>query len=72
MFVVWEYKGSGGVLDISPFSSLHHYHHYYFHAMSSPSPAYTSFLFSFRGDAPASQVVEAMEQVGGPASLSLN
>ena len=40
--------------------------------MSSPSPAYTSFLFSFRGDAMAPDVVECMEQVGDLASLSLN
>ena len=40
--------------------------------MSSPSPAYTSFLFLFREDAMAPEVVESMEQVGGLASLSLN
>ena len=40
--------------------------------MSSPSPAYTSFPFSFREDAMAPEVVESMEQVGDLASLSLN
>ena len=40
--------------------------------MSSPSPAYTSFPFSFTEDALAPDVVESMEQVGDLASLSLN
>ena len=35
------------------------------------SPPYTSFLFSFKEGASAPNMVEAMEQVGDPASLCL-
>ena len=64
----------GVELRTSPHSSPFPHHYYYYHIdnMSSPSPAYNSFPFSFREDASAPDVVESMEQVGGLASLSLN
>ena len=74
MFVDQAYKGQGGREDVSfiPLSFLRHYHHHQLSTMSSPSPAYTSFLFSYREDGPAPDIVESMEEVGGSASLSLN
>ena len=67
------YKGRGVFAFISSFPSSP-FHHHYSHqtTMSSPSPAYTSFPFSYREDGPAPDIVESMEEVGGPASLSLN
>ena len=56
----------------SPLPLLSLSFHHIITNMSSPSPAYTSFLFSFREDTMAPDVVESMEQVGGLASLSLN
>ena len=44
-------------------------HHYLLN--QTMSPTYTSFLFSFKEDTSAPNVVEAMEQVGDPFSLCL-
>ena len=51
---------------------LIYFHNFIVINMSSPSPAYTSFPFSFEEDTMAPDVVESMEQVGGLTSLSLN
>ena len=64
-------EGQGRLL---PHSSLPLSSHHYSQSstMSSPSPAYCSFPFTFREDGPAPDIVESMEEVGDPASLSLN
>ena len=73
-FVDEAYKGWRGVRPFpSSFSSpFHHYHHHQLSTMSSPSPTYVAYPFLFREDTSAPDVVESMEEVGGPASLSLN
>ena len=75
MFALQAYKRWGGEDGFSPFPSSSPFISLYNSTtidMSSPSPAYTSFPFSFKEDAMAPDVVESMEQVGDLASLSLN
>ena len=39
--------------------------------MSATTPAYVAYPFSYQEDSPAPDIVESMEEVGGPASSSL-
>ena len=70
LFAVGAYKGRNALSGRSSFLSLP-LHHYFYNRTIMSSPAYTSFLFLFKEDACAQEVVESMEQVGGLASLCL-
>ena len=61
LFVIQAYKrwGKWGVRSSLFFPSPHHY---YFNRISMSSPV--AFLFSFKEDALAYDVVESMEQIG--------
>ena len=65
-------EGQRRLFPIPLFPSLSHQHYPHYSTMSSPLPAYYSIPFTFREDGPAPDIVESMEEVGGPASLSLN
>ena len=69
MFVVQAYKRLGEFEFVSSLFSLPLHHT--FLTQPNMSPAHSSFLFSFKEDACAQEVVESMEQVGDLASLCL-
>ena len=69
VFVTQAYKGWASWDRLSSLPSLPFHHTFPTHISMSPTPS--SFPFSFKEDACASDVVESMEQVGGLASLCL-